>query len=34
MTGETTKDCRLGCRGCGIQDCSMRGYLIEVKSKI
>ena len=25
MTGETTKDCRLGCRGCGIQDCSMRG---------
>ncbi|MEW8972865.1 MAG: TIGR03960 family B12-binding radical SAM protein [Tissierellaceae bacterium] len=25
LIGETTDDCRLGCMGCGIQDCSMRG---------
>ena len=25
MAGETTNDCRLGCTGCGIPDCVMRG---------
>lgn len=25
LMGETTKDCRLGCNACGIEDCSMRG---------
>ncbi len=25
ILGETTRDCRLGCMACGIQDCSMRG---------
>ncbi len=25
LTGTITKDCRLGCRNCGIEDCSMRG---------
>jgi radical SAM family uncharacterized protein len=25
LKGDTTKDCRLGCRACGIQDCSMWG---------
>ena len=25
LKGDTTRDCRLGCRACGIQDCSMWG---------
>jgi radical SAM family uncharacterized protein len=25
LNGDTTKDCRLGCRACGIDDCSMWG---------
>jgi len=25
IKGETTRDCRLGCTGCGIQDCAMWG---------
>lgn len=28
MVGETTNDCRLGCTGCGIPDCVMRGESI------
>ncbi|MFA5576219.1 MAG: TIGR03960 family B12-binding radical SAM protein [Tissierellaceae bacterium] len=29
-----TDDCRLGCKACGIKDCSMRGVNFDTKSKI